>query len=1080
MRSIHTLSISLTVLAMALCPFVRGAELRNFEDAALHAVQFWDNREGWAVGDEGVIWHTIDGGKHWERQPSGVRASLRSLHFLDPYTGWIVGREELPNGTGSTGVVLYTKDGGLNWQRVMLNMMPGLNRVRFVDAASGYKVGYLVGDGNDAHPSGVFQTTDCGRTWQTLTGARSTSWLAAAFGDNGEGALAGAWNRLATVRKDRVYQVSMDALGGRALCDLQLRGDDGLAVGQGGLILRSDKTRGSSWDYVKLKLPREVRDAWDFHAVHGVGSHYWVVGRPGSMALHSSDRGRKWDVVPTGQPLPLHGIFFTDEQHGWAVGEFGTITATTDGGKTWKAQHRGGQRAAVLFLHARAGGIPLDTVAKLGGEDGYLCAALRVTASDLTTAAPARSVEGARFAAAMRESGGAAGEMLWAFPLSSHLRRAPRADLLHAWDTVHEGHAADQMLRQLVLTIRMWRPAVIITDSGEEKANGFACDPVLAEAVRAAFERASDPRTFPEQLTGLGLEPWQVAKVYAVGQKSTSRVALDLTAIAPRLQSTLREFASGPAALLAGESVLLPDQRDFALLAAHGKGAAGHRDLMQGVDLAPGGLARRMLGEAVELPAELLKAIHQRTNLKALSETPASALTDPNRLLGQMGPMLAEMPDDQAAPAAYAIANQYARMGQWSMAREAFLLLIDRYPAHPLAMEGYRWLIRHNSSTEARHRHELGQFVIVESVQHGMPVKEGSTLGKPGEADASIPGIKLAGWNKDMREAPEIPRLKSKENSQTYLFAKKDQIRQWYQSSLDLEPKLAGFGPLLASDPALQFCLQASRRNLGDFQTPHKWYTQFAARQPDGPWRAAALAELWLTNRTGAPPKPVLPCRYTETRPLLDGKLNESCWQVAPIKLQNATSEARKDAATEGRGSAGKDAFLNEFPTEVRMAYDKEFLYLSLKCTHPTGRFVSPVKPRSRDADLRGHDRVSVLLDLDRDYSTCFHLQIDQRGCVCEDCWGDKKWDPRWFVSMHSDATCWVIEAAIPLLALTGDSVTTGKAWACNVVRVVPGRGVQAWSLPAEVPEETLRPEGMGLLMFAHDQPADEPASPTR
>ena len=277
------------------------------------------------------------------------------MHFLNPYTGWVVGREELPNGSGSAGVVLFTKDGGLKWQRLMLNMLPGLNRVRFVDERGGYKVGYLVGDGSDAHPSGVFVTADSGRTWQPVPGARSSSWLAAAFADNGEGALAGAWNRLATVRKDRVYQVNMDTLGGRGLRDVQLRGDDGLAVGQGGLILRSDRTRGSTWKYVGLDVAENVRRAWDFHAVHGVGAHYWVVGRPGSVALHSDNSGQNWEVVRTGQQLPLNGIFFTDEKHGWAVGELGTITATSDGGKTWQVQHRGGQRAAVLFLHARAG-----------------------------------------------------------------------------------------------------------------------------------------------------------------------------------------------------------------------------------------------------------------------------------------------------------------------------------------------------------------------------------------------------------------------------------------------------------------------------------------------------------------------------------------------------------------------------------------------------------------------------------------------------------------------------------------------------------------------------------------------------
>ena len=88
---------------VALAPPARAGDLRNFTDAALHAVQFLDREEGWAAGDDGVVWHTIDGGKAWERQPTGVRASLRSVHFLTPYTGWVAGREELPHGGGSAG-----------------------------------------------------------------------------------------------------------------------------------------------------------------------------------------------------------------------------------------------------------------------------------------------------------------------------------------------------------------------------------------------------------------------------------------------------------------------------------------------------------------------------------------------------------------------------------------------------------------------------------------------------------------------------------------------------------------------------------------------------------------------------------------------------------------------------------------------------------------------------------------------------------------------------------------------------------------------------------------------------------------
>ena len=120
-------------------------------------------------------------------------------------------------------------------------------------------------------------------------------------------------------------------------------------------------------------------------------------------------------------------------------------------------------------------------------------------------------------------------------------------------------------------------------------------------------------------------------------------------------------------------------------------------------------------------------------------------------------------------------------------------------------------------------------------------------------------------------------------------------------------------------------------------------------------------------------------------------------------------------------------------------------------------------------------DRVSLLLDVDRDYSTYYHLQIDQRGCTCEDCWGDLSWNPKWFVAVHSEPGVWQIEAAIPLAELTGDPVSLGKTWACNVTRVVPGQGVQAFSLPADVQP---RPEGMGLLTFVPDH--RQAAAPTR
>jgi photosystem II stability/assembly factor-like uncharacterized protein/tetratricopeptide (TPR) repeat protein len=1031
--------------AVLVAPALRAGELRTWEDAPLHAVQFIDRDEGWAVGDGGAVWHTIDGGHAWERQPTGTTASLRSLQFLNPYTGWVVGREELPHGAGSAGVILFTRDGGLRWQRLSSGALPGLNCVRFLDG----KAGFVAGDGSDQYPSGVFQTADCGKTWQPVPGPRCTTWLAADFQGAKDGALAGAWNRLAFLRGGTVVKADADTLGGRSVRSLHLAGKRGVAVGEGGLVLLSEDTAKPSWEVATdLGQPLKLQYSWDFHAVYEVADHIWAVGRPGSAVLHSGNAGKTWQVQHTGQPLPLHGIFFLDAQRGWAVGDCGTILGTQDGGRTWQVQHRGGERAALLLVHARAAGLPVEAVAALGGEEGYLATAVRVQGADPASAAPGRSTEPQRLEAAVRQAGGAAGEVLWQFPLPQHLGRAGKPDVMASWDALHNKRAADHLLRQLVLALRIWRPEVVVTDCPKSDAGGYAVDALVAEAVKEAFVRAADPGVYPEHLETLGLQPWQASKLYACWPGQTgAHASMDLTGPGPRLQCAPRDFAAGAAALLADGATELPRQRFFRLLASKSADAVHNPDLMAGTILPPGGVARRSQGELKELPAEVVKAAEARRNLEALIDAPPSALTDPNMLLAEIAPTLDHMPPDQAAQAAYAAGMGYVRQGQWTLAREAFLLMVDRYPADPLAAEAYRWLIRYNSSSEARRRQELGQFLTLTRSEFQASEIPGSADPKPGD-----------------KGGPRPPRydVHVQQTRHLTMLSGRDEARRWYQGSLEIEPRLAAFGPVFAADPSVQFCLQSARRSLGDFEAAKKWYARFVAEHPAGPWRELAATELWLANRSGPPPRPVAFCRQTDTRPFLDGRLDDDCWTAhKPVVLHNAVGETAKD-----------------YPTEVWLAYDKEFLYVAARCRHPAGHHVDPVKPRPRDADVRPFDRISLMLDLDRDYSTYFHLQIDQRGCVCEDCWGDLTWNPRWFVAVKSDAESWQVEAAIPMIELTGDVVTVGHAWGCNLVRVLPGRGVQAMSVPADVQP---RPEGMGLLIFTQDAapPATErPAVP--
>ena len=75
------------------------------------------------------------------------------------------------------------------------------------------------------------------------------------------------------------------------------------------------------------------------------------------------------DAGDARQPLPLNGLFFRDENTGWAVvRNLGTILATRDGGRSTGACQQGGKRSSLLFLHARACAIPADALAQVGGD----------------------------------------------------------------------------------------------------------------------------------------------------------------------------------------------------------------------------------------------------------------------------------------------------------------------------------------------------------------------------------------------------------------------------------------------------------------------------------------------------------------------------------------------------------------------------------------------------------------------------------------------------------------------------------------------------------------------------------------
>lgn len=104
----------------------------NDSASKLNSVFFINQKNGWAVGAEGKIYQTLNGGKIWREQNSTTAKNLSDVFFLNTAEGWTIGDE---------GVILHTTTAGNVWTMVDTKVKHRLEKVLFV-GKKGWAVGF--------------------------------------------------------------------------------------------------------------------------------------------------------------------------------------------------------------------------------------------------------------------------------------------------------------------------------------------------------------------------------------------------------------------------------------------------------------------------------------------------------------------------------------------------------------------------------------------------------------------------------------------------------------------------------------------------------------------------------------------------------------------------------------------------------------------------------------------------------------------------------------------------------------------------------------------------------------------------
>ncbi len=280
----------------------------------LYGVKALSPTEGWAVGNFGSIYHTVDGGRTWRPRESGTRDPLFSVDFADDRHGWAVGR---------SATILATTDGGRTWRRQTVTAAPRdgedggkladkhLFKVVAIDARTAWAVGDW---------GAIVRTADGGQRWE----------------DRSLGVV--------TVRTDEAPDRAMNTVTDDViLYDIAFPdARHGYVAGEFGTVLRTTDG-GETWTRSETGTEKTL-----FGIHFTTPEHGWAVGIDG-IVLRTRDGGERWEFQ-RGEPTvaALEDVGFlaairnpglyavkVEGRHGIVVGDTGVVLVSADGGERW-------------------------------------------------------------------------------------------------------------------------------------------------------------------------------------------------------------------------------------------------------------------------------------------------------------------------------------------------------------------------------------------------------------------------------------------------------------------------------------------------------------------------------------------------------------------------------------------------------------------------------------------------------------------------------------------------------------------------------------------------------------------------
>ncbi len=304
--------------------FQRSFGINTNLDDEIYAMDFWNNEIGAAVGNNGAIYLTTNGGVNWDSKKNGFYDNIRDLSIADNYS-YIVGLNNrifkinnsnfsidsisIPGGekmfgiyfhdqnngyiAGESGKILKTSNNGISWIELHSNINYYLVDIEFANEDYGYSVG----------SSGkILKTSNGGVNWSAIEKDSMPT---------------GQFFNLQVINENKLY-----------------------VAGEGGMFRTTNG--GNNWQNISKRNLSGFIAYSDIHFINdqtGFASGLNYSQSYSQFIMKTTDSGNNWDysLLPNDLPLSIHfnSICFISDSIGYCSGQYGTILKTTNAGHSW-------------------------------------------------------------------------------------------------------------------------------------------------------------------------------------------------------------------------------------------------------------------------------------------------------------------------------------------------------------------------------------------------------------------------------------------------------------------------------------------------------------------------------------------------------------------------------------------------------------------------------------------------------------------------------------------------------------------------------------------------------------------------